>query len=225
MDDPGGMGGGERVGDLRRDLGRLGDRKRPPLPQHLSQVDPRDELHHDVVDRTVRAAVVYRDDVRMVETGRRARLACEPLNERRILGERGRQHLDRDRTVENPVDGAVDDTHPAPAEYLEQVVAVGDRFRGGGHRHRQFPMGGIPNRSLSSLCSCARARSSVHDGPRNRHRLSLRRAADTDHQPSAKWTFVELERPAQRPAALRRSVRPWTYPQPASRLAVLPPRK
>ena len=92
--------GGDVGGDLggpvgvQRALGRGGSRRRRPAL---------DVLHDDEVRAVLLAPVVDADDVGVVEVGGGLRLAPEPLDERRVGGELGEQHLDRDRPVEQLV--------------------------------------------------------------------------------------------------------------------------
>src|SRR4030095_2561636 len=50
------------------------------------------------------------------------RFASQPRDAIRIGGERGRQHLDRDITVEHRVPRAIDLTHPAFAKLREDFI-------------------------------------------------------------------------------------------------------
>ena len=71
----------------------------------------------------------------MVDRGRGARFPDEPLPERLVPGQFGRQHLDRDRALQPGVVGAVDHGHATPADLLVQPVPPG----GIRHRARQMP--------------------------------------------------------------------------------------
>ena len=60
----------------------------------------------------------------MIDSGRHLGLAQEPLPERVIRAQLGRQHLQRDRRSESGMLCAVNDAHPPTADHrLEQVVA------------------------------------------------------------------------------------------------------
>ncbi len=62
----------------------------------------------------------------MVDRGRQPRLAQEALPEALILGELGRDQLERDRPIEPRVDRPVDDAHPAAADLsFDPITAEG----------------------------------------------------------------------------------------------------
>jgi hypothetical protein len=84
------------------------------------------QLHDEVRLPGVLAGVVHRDHVRVPETGRRPRLAQEPLAGRGIG--RHRQELHRDLAVEHPVVGRDDAGHAAGTELAAELVAVGDHL-------------------------------------------------------------------------------------------------
>ncbi len=62
------------------------------------------------------ARVVDRHDVRVVEAGRRPRLALEAGDEIVVVGQLGQQELHRDRSTEDLIDGLVDLGHLGPAD-------------------------------------------------------------------------------------------------------------
>src|SRR5205085_304225 len=62
-----------------------------------------DVLHDDVVGRALLAPVVDAHDVGVVQVGGGLRLAAEPGDERRVAGELGEEHLDRDGAGEQQV--------------------------------------------------------------------------------------------------------------------------
>ena len=123
------------VGHLKGGRGLAADpehpaEREPPVPGDLRlQVGPVDELHDDVVRAggRVDAAVVDRDDPRVVEAGGVARLALEAAHERGVGREGAPQDLDRDLPVEELVPGSMDDRHPTLADLLDQAIAVGDQ--------------------------------------------------------------------------------------------------
>ena len=67
------------------------------------QVAALDQPHRDDQLAVLLAGVVDRDDARMVEPGREARLAQEPLAEALVVGEVAGDHLERHRPVEGQV--------------------------------------------------------------------------------------------------------------------------
>ena len=86
-------------------------------------------LHHDEdVALGVLTGVVDGDHMRVGHPRRRARLALEPVPERRVAGEVVTQHLHRDVPVEPQVMAGVDGAHPAGAERLVDPVAPGDQL-------------------------------------------------------------------------------------------------
>ena len=58
----------------------------------------------------------------MIERGQRLRFALEPVESRRIAGDRGRQHLQRHLATEPEVGGAIDFAHSAGAEHGSDPV-------------------------------------------------------------------------------------------------------
>lgn len=59
----------------------------------------------------------------MVQAGRDPRLAQEPLPERRVVGELGRDHLQRNSALQPEVIREIDDAHPTASEQLAHGVA------------------------------------------------------------------------------------------------------
>ena len=99
MDDAGGVGGVERVGDLDAEADDGADRHRAG-GHHFVQRQAAEQLH-DEIGAPVRlrrlADVVDRADVRVIQRRRRARLALEAPQMFFRRGERGRQQLERPR--------------------------------------------------------------------------------------------------------------------------------
>jgi hypothetical protein len=62
----------------------------------------------------------------MVEGRGMARLTPESIDELRVVGEAGAEHLDRDIAIEESVMCEVHDRHPALADHLEQPVAASE---------------------------------------------------------------------------------------------------
>ena len=118
-------------------------RERPPaspacelLGEQLAHGAALDVLHDDVrhLDRRaaglgdeVLAAVVDRDDRRVVERRGGLGLAAEPLVELRVPRQVGAQHLDGDGAAEAGVVADVDLGHPAAAEQLAHLVASAEQ--------------------------------------------------------------------------------------------------
>ena len=126
MDHAAPVGERERVGQLGGDPGRGHGRQRPLLAHDLAQRATFDVLHHDVVGAPLLPPVVHRADVGVVQAGRVLGLPPEPLDEARVAGELGEEHLDRDVPAELAVDGEVDVGHPPPGQLPLDLVPVGD---------------------------------------------------------------------------------------------------
>ena len=153
----------------RRDLPHDGDGprglERSALVQQRAQIGPLHVAHRDEQVAAGGAGLVDRDHVRVVERRGEPGLADEPLPEAFVLGELGREHLERDLPLEPVVLGEVDDAHAAAAERALDPVArdLGPRLqvhparteprpRGLG-RSARTPSAGAPCR----ICSCSAA--------------------------------------------------------------------
>ena len=121
MDDSEAMGGGKRVGNFDRDRQGLVERQRSFLESRGERLAFQ-ILHHQEVDTVLVTHVVERADVRMGERRDGLRLAVETRAELRIGGERARQHLQRDRTIETRVGRVVHLAHSASAEQAIDAV-------------------------------------------------------------------------------------------------------
>ena len=119
-----GLEGEQRLAD---DLGRLRRLEPDVRVQQLARGAPADELHDHVVDAVDRAPVVDRDDVRVGEGRRRARLVAEPIDESLVSGEGSVQDLDRHLAREHGVVRAEDLAHPAGGDSLHDVIAAVER--------------------------------------------------------------------------------------------------
>ena len=86
----------------------------PRSSSRRAQVGPFDEAHRDVQHAVGLADRVDRDDVRMLDLRRDARLALEARAKRLVVREVGRDDLQRDDPVGPLLAGAVDHAH-APA--------------------------------------------------------------------------------------------------------------
>ena len=73
------------------------------------------------------ADVVDRADVRMVQGRGGTSLAAEALESLTVAGQAGRQKLEGDAPAQTRVLRAIDDTHAASAELVDDTV-VGDGF-------------------------------------------------------------------------------------------------
>ena len=155
------MGCVERGRDLGDDAGDARRVQRAEPPEERPHVSPADIAHRDEQDSGGLTGLEDRDDVRMVNGRGSPRLADEPLAERVVPGDLGRQDLQRDPPAEPPVD----DRHAAPADLLLQPVAGDLRAsRGVAGRGRDF----VSHRA-----------SSARPSARCRHRFSQRRQSAT----------------------------------------------
>ncbi len=118
----------QRREDLARVLDRDVDRRGAAADDELLERAPVEELHRDVVGVLGVAAVVDRDDVRVVERSGVLGLAAEALDELVVVRVAPVEDLDRDAAAELLVLGEVHVGHPAGAELpLDPVAPVEQR--------------------------------------------------------------------------------------------------
>ena len=122
VDEPGPVGGVERLGDLGGQPGRLPRVDRRRVVEALAQRAPGHQLHHDRLGAVLRAGVVDRDDARVGEAGGGDRLLAEPGDEAVVGGEVGVEQLHRDLAAQDLV-GA--------APHLGHAAGRDERRRGG----------------------------------------------------------------------------------------------
>ena len=129
--EPGAVRRGQRAQHRLHDRDGLGGAEPAAFAQQVAQRAALDELHdqEDVVPVRVDlvALVVDGDGVEVGEPGGGARLAGEPVAERRVGGQRRGHDLDRDEPVEPLVDGRVHRGHPAARDTLQDPVAALER--------------------------------------------------------------------------------------------------
>ena len=143
----------ERLGDLPRDGDRLGDGQPSPL-QALGQVLPFHQLEDEEGPAVRFFEAVDRRDVRVVERGEQLRFASESGQALGIGRHLEGQHLDRHLAVELRVGRAVDLSHTAGADRLDQAIVRERLPRGQGHRGRSSSAISRPAlRSPSINCS------------------------------------------------------------------------
>ena len=124
-----------------RGEGALGVQQRPHVPAlHVT--------HRDEQDTGGLTGLEDRDDVRVVDGRGRSRLTDEPLPERIVAGQLGRQDLQRHPPFQPGVVGAEDNSHPAAANLLLEPVAGYPRARSEPARCR----GGLVTHRASSGC-------------------------------------------------------------------------
>jgi hypothetical protein len=97
-----------------------------PREQTILEGLPFEELHDEELPALVLADVVDGADVRVIERGRRPRLAQQSIGRGAILGQRKRQELERHGSSEPKVLGPVDDPHTTPADLVDDPI-VGNR--------------------------------------------------------------------------------------------------
>lgn len=121
--DPGLVRRGQRVGDLRADLGHLRRRQRAALGEHLGEAVGGQVLHHQHRQPVVLHDVEDRDGVRMVQPRGDPALAQHPVAE--VAGLVDGQHpFDGDPLAQSLVERPPHRTHGAGTEFLQQPVAA-----------------------------------------------------------------------------------------------------
>lgn len=116
---------GETVGDLRAEGDHIFLRERA-VEKPGAESDPVDKLHDEKVEAVVGIEVVNRGDVGMIELGESQGFVAK-FSAGAIVGNgAGKENLEGNYTVEVFILGAVNDTHPAAADSLDDsVVAQG----------------------------------------------------------------------------------------------------
>ena len=120
MDDAVIVGGFERFGDLPRDRQCFVDRNRSARDS-LRQVLAFDEFHHQCSDTARLFQSVNVRDVRVIQRCEHLRFATESGEAIGIVGNGGKQDLDRNVAIQLRVAGAIDLTHPARTERGEDL--------------------------------------------------------------------------------------------------------
>src|SRR5579863_3133583 len=111
----------ERVGNLDSDFQQLFDEER-------TFINPRgqsftfDVLHHEEIGAVLRADIVERADVRMVQRGDSPRFALKALARFRRFGKMLGQNFDGDGAVEARIAGAINLTHAARTYTCDDFV-------------------------------------------------------------------------------------------------------
>jgi hypothetical protein len=154
VDDPGPVGGLQRVQQAQPEPGRPLRAERPSGADQLLQGRGRDQLHDDEVLAAVMGDVVDGDHPGMAEPGRRPRLPRHPgpqaLAVAGVAPAGQVDLLERDRPREQGVGGPPDHAHAAVTELLLELVAVGDAPAGpvGCHRPERYR---LPGRVATTL--------------------------------------------------------------------------
>ena len=118
----------EAARDLHREIERLLDGQRSAVDE-VAQRPAVDELHREIRRGTGLADFEDRDDVRMIQRGRGARLERETREAFLVREEVFRQDLQRDLAAEPRVRRAVDLAHPAGAEPVDDLERTEHRSR------------------------------------------------------------------------------------------------
>ena len=121
VNDPIGVGAGERVGERDGDRQQLIERKAAG-GDGAREGAALDQLHGEKVEAAVFFDGMQGDDVGVFQAGDDGRFAFEAGSSLRVVRDLGRQHLDRHIAAQAAVVPAIDVTHPSGAELLENVV-------------------------------------------------------------------------------------------------------
>jgi hypothetical protein len=116
------VGGVERGRHLGDDADGPVTGQRAELVDQLAHVATLDEAHRDVQHAVALPGGEDRDDVRMVHGGRGPRLADEPLTERLVRSQHGRQQLQGHVPAQLDVAGTVNQRHATLADLLLEPV-------------------------------------------------------------------------------------------------------
>ena len=132
MDDSRSMSLGERIGNLRTELQDLLKRQGTFL-KALRESLALDTFHDEKVHAVLLANVVERAYVWMVKTGDRFGFALEALLTYGIGRKMWRKNLDRYNTLQPRIPCAIDLTHPARTDRLQDLI--GPKSCTGGESH------------------------------------------------------------------------------------------
>src|SRR5438094_306789 len=103
----------------------LGDGQRLLLLEQILERGTRDVFHHEVVEPTLTLDAIDGDDVGVVELGGGLGLLLEAAHHLIVLGDIGREHLDRDLPLEREIVRQEHGAHPALAQQpLDPVLAL-----------------------------------------------------------------------------------------------------
>ena len=89
---------------------------------HLGQVSTSHIVHGKIMVAIAFAALIYGDDVGMIEFGRAARLGVKSLHLLRAGQRPGTNHLDGNGTVQMPLPAKIHDPHASPSQYAFQHI-------------------------------------------------------------------------------------------------------
>jgi hypothetical protein len=143
------MRGLERRDDLHGDTERFVSRQRALLDA-IGERRSRDEFHDERRLTVAAPDAIDMRNVRMIQRGERLRFLLEARNAAGVLGERLRQHLDRDVTLEFGITGAINLARAARADGLDDFVVTELRTWADGHR---APLEDFESRSCCLDCT------------------------------------------------------------------------
>ncbi len=115
------VSGGQCARDLKREIDHAFDGGDVAFEKRVER-SPLDELHGEEANASVFLDGVKDDDVRVIERGDGARFALEPREARRVGGERGGKHFDRDVATEPGVSRPIDFAHAAGTQGAQNLV-------------------------------------------------------------------------------------------------------
>ena len=124
---PSPVGGVERGGKLHQQLHRAVWFQRAGPLQNFAQVAAGHVVHDEEQQSLVIARVMDPDHVRVVKRRGDAHLALEPLPEPLVIGELGREDLERVDPVQPDIRRAVDNSHSTSADEFVDAIAPDDR--------------------------------------------------------------------------------------------------
>src|SRR5207248_3343339 len=114
--------------------GRLAPRQSAVFFEPALDTAAGDELHDEVIHVLVLVDLVNGDDMRMIETSDGAGLAQEALDNGGMSGIVRRQHLDRDGSAQERIEGFVDDAIAALPEFRHETILAEIGEKGTGPR-------------------------------------------------------------------------------------------
>ena len=113
----------ESICNLDCDCNRACRLERALAAQKLLQVRAIDVTHRDEQPSIRLSRLIDRDDVRVIEARRKARLAQHPISETDVFGEIPKKELQRHRPLQASITSAIDLAHPSTAEHVLDHIA------------------------------------------------------------------------------------------------------
>jgi hypothetical protein len=94
-----------------------------PLPEEITQIAARNELHNYETDLAISVIVEYLDNVGVMQRGDGARFPPEPVTTARLAQQVWIENLERHKTIEGWLIGSVNLGHTATADPLMHFIA------------------------------------------------------------------------------------------------------